>query len=113
MDMDMWFLLGPPTADPFVQVEDANASYAWIHAYRDEQVFVTGLWEATKVCADGHGHGLMDMDMDMHIHIQTCLARSTRAHSQAHLDRRHIDERRVHAWVPGHQCAVRNSVEWF
>ena len=42
------FLLGPPTADPFVQVEAANASYAWVHAYRDEPVFVTGLWTTTK-----------------------------------------------------------------
>ena len=42
------FLLDTPLADPFEQMVVANASYAWIHAYRDEAVFVTGLWEATQ-----------------------------------------------------------------
>jgi hypothetical protein len=26
----------------------ANASYGWLHAYRDEAVFVRGLWETTR-----------------------------------------------------------------
>ena len=42
------FLLGPPTSDPFVQMVRANASYGWLHAYRDEAVFVRGLWETTR-----------------------------------------------------------------
>ena len=40
------FLLGTPV-DPFIQLDTANASYAWIHAFRDEPVFVTGLWDTT------------------------------------------------------------------
>ena len=49
------FLLGPPLADPFEQMVGANASYAWIHAYRDEPVFVSGLWEhaAAFLAAEG------------------------------------------------------------
>ena len=39
------FVLGPPTTDPFAQLEAANASYGWLHAYADEQMFVTGLWD--------------------------------------------------------------------
>ena len=40
------FLLGAPLQDPFEQMARHNASYAWLHAYRDEQAFVTGLWGA-------------------------------------------------------------------
>ena len=49
------FLLDVPTADPFEQMHTANASYAWIHAYRDEAVFVTGLWATTKAFLDAEG----------------------------------------------------------
>ena len=31
-----------------MSVAAANATYGWVHAYRDEPVFVTGLWELTK-----------------------------------------------------------------
>eukprot|EP00966_Prymnesium_polylepis_P096842 2243678-Prymnesium_polylepis.2 len=41
------FLLAPPAADPFAQMAIANATYGWVHAFRDEQLFVTGLWELT------------------------------------------------------------------
>ena len=36
----------------FEQMAAANASYAWVHAYRDEDVFVTGLWEETAAFLD-------------------------------------------------------------
>ena len=65
------FLLGPAAADPIQSVAARNATYGWIHAYRDEQaradiapadldptistpphpshqVFVTGLWDLTS-----------------------------------------------------------------
>ena len=42
------FLLGPPAADPFLEMAVANATYAWIHAFRDEPLFVTGLWDLTR-----------------------------------------------------------------
>ena len=32
------YILAQPTADPFEQMDEANATYAWIHAYRDEAV---------------------------------------------------------------------------
>jgi len=51
------FLLGPPMEDPFEQMVSSNATYAWIHAYRDEPVFVTGLWEATASFLDAMGIG--------------------------------------------------------
>ena len=41
------YLLGAPSADPFLQMALANATYGWIHAFRDEQLFVTGLWDLT------------------------------------------------------------------
>ena len=49
------FLLNPPLSDPFVDMREGNASYAWVHAYRDEPVFVTGLWEHTKRFLDARG----------------------------------------------------------
>ena len=49
------FLLDKPTADPFRQMAAANASYAWIHAYRDDPMFVTGLWEETKAFLTARG----------------------------------------------------------
>ena len=48
------FLLERPAADPFVQMRDANASYAWIHAFRDEAVFTTGLLEETQRFLNAH-----------------------------------------------------------
>ena len=49
------FLLAAPLSDPFADMQDSNASYAWIHAFRDEQVFVTGLWERTKKFLEAKG----------------------------------------------------------
>jgi hypothetical protein len=49
------FLLAPPLSDPFADMDAMNASYAWIDAYRDEDVFVTGLWATTKRHLDSRG----------------------------------------------------------
>lgn len=49
------FLLAPPLADPFSELHRRNASYGWVHAYRDEAVFVTGLWAQTKRFLDARG----------------------------------------------------------
>ena len=42
------YLLGAPASDPFADMARANATYGWIHAYRDDPLFVTGLWETTR-----------------------------------------------------------------
>ena len=47
------------SVDTSIQVVDGDgtpsATYAWVHAYRDEPVFVAGLWEATKQLLPQHG----------------------------------------------------------
>ena len=46
------FLLGEAAADPFAQMEAAGATYGWVHAFRDDPMFVTGLWQAfARPCA--------------------------------------------------------------
>lgn len=41
------FLLAPPAADPLAQLAAANGTYGWVHAFQDEQLFVSGLWNLT------------------------------------------------------------------
>ena len=52
------FLLAPPLRDPFGEMAAAGASYGWLHAYRDEDVFVTGLWETTRRFLRDEGGGI-------------------------------------------------------
>ena len=35
----------PRAPHPPEQMVAANATYGWLHAYRDDPMFVTGLWE--------------------------------------------------------------------
>ena len=41
------FLLGEAAADPFAQMAAAGATYGWVHAFQDDPMFVTGLWDTT------------------------------------------------------------------
>ena len=52
------FLLAPPLRDPFAEMAAAGASYGWLHAYRDEDAFVTGLWETTRRFLRDEGGGI-------------------------------------------------------
>ena len=99
------FLLGPPTADPFAQLLAANASYAWVHAYRDEPVFVAGLWETTAAFLRAEGIG-QSHSTHARCPDSGCVQCAVHHRGRCPVRATGIDEARVHAWVPGGEEAT-------
>ena len=64
------FILGKPIEDPVQEMADKNATYGWIHAYRDEQMFVAGLWDVTVAFLNELTHNDTHPEMTLESKVQ-------------------------------------------